>query len=112
MVAVDQHHVGAGEIEIAGHAGDQIARVAADDGPLTGGGPVRPAAASTSRTPYRSRSSRISAPRGCSPTALTSVTSAPSRAAVIAALAAGPPAATSTDVACAFWSTPGIRSTV
>jgi hypothetical protein len=77
----------------------------------TGGGPGWPGAASSSVTWCSARSARIRSPSGCAPTADTSVTRAPSAAAVTAALAAGPPAAISTASAWAFSSTPGTRST-
>src|SRR5699024_284361 len=60
-------------------------------------------ARSRTRTPQPSRSARAVAATAEAPSALTSVTRAPSAAATTAAFAAGPPAATSWRVAVTFW---------
>ena len=63
----------------------------------TGGGAVAAVRRRAASPRRRRRSARIRSPSGCAPTAVTSVTVAPSAAAVTAALVAGPPAATSAE---------------
>lgn len=85
---------------------------------LTGGGASRVGSASFRVTPFDDKSSAARRARGCLPSAVDSLTWPPRAAIATAALAAGPPAATSTDRDCSFSpglgkaSTRCIRSTV
>ena len=77
----------------------------------TAGAPVHCGSIPMTETPCRSRSSRAASASGCRPRSVTSVASPPSSAKVAAALAAGPPAATSWLSAVTFSFGPGATAT-
>ncbi|GMA26076.1 hypothetical protein GCM10025864_38350 [Luteimicrobium album] len=106
MVPVEEHDVLSPDelVDVTGRRDLDPAAVGRDDGPL----PVRSSTAtaetaranpcgatSTTRTPCASRSSRAADAAAPVPSAATSVADPPSAANTTAALAAGPPAATS-----------------